>query len=316
MNKVSKIYVAGHRGLVGSSLERLLTKKGYTNLILRSHKELELTNQYEVKKFFEKEKPEYVFIAAAKVGGIQANINSPAEFIYDNIQIQNNIINCSKESGVKKLLFLGSACIYPAQCEQPIREEYLLTGKFEPTNEPYAIAKIAGIGICKAYNKQYGTNFISAIPTNLFGPGDNFHPQNSHLMAALIKKFHEAKTQEKPKVTLWGTGTPRRELLYVNDAAEACLFLMDNYNSNEPINIGTGKDNSIAELAEIVRDIVGYNGNIEFDASKPDGMMRRVLDISKINAMGWYAQTSLQDGIKEAYKWFLEGRWRDNSTNI
>jgi len=306
MEKNSRIYIAGHKGLVGSAIVRILRKEGFTNLILRTSSELDLRNQKATEEFLEKEKPEYVFDAAAKVGGIRANMTYPAEFVYDNLQIQNNIIHSSWKNGVKKLLFLGSACIYPRECTQPIKEEYLLTNILEPTNEPYAVAKISGIKMCQAYNKQHGTNFISVMPTNLFGPEDNFDPINSHIVAALIRKFHEAKIQNKDEVTLWGTGTPKRDIIYVDDVAQACLFLMQNYNSSDIINIGTGKDLSVREIAGIVKDVVGFKGKISFDATKPDGMMRRILDISKINALGWKAETDIKEGIKKTYDWFLK----------
>jgi GDP-L-fucose synthase len=306
MNKKDKIYVAGHRGMAGSSLVRKLESEGYTNLILRTHSELDLTNQAEVKTFFKKESPAYVFLAAAKVGGILANDTYRADFIYTNLMIQNNVIHESYLSGVKKLLFLGSSCIYPKHAPQPLREEYLLTGSLEETNEPYAIAKIAGIKMCESYNQQYGTNFISVMPTNLYGPGDNYDLQTSHVMAALIRKFTEAKKQNYKTVTIWGTGTPKREFLHVDDLADACLFLMNNYNNHTPINIGTGKDISIKELAALIKEISGFNGTINFDKSKPDGMAKKLLDITKLFQYGWTPHYKLKAGIlsviNELYK--------------
>jgi len=308
MDRNAKIYIAGHRGLVGSALERSLRSEGCNEIITRTKSELDLRNQAKVEDFFRREKPQYVFMAAAKVGGIQANISYPADLIDDNLQMQANVLHFSWKYGVEKLLFLGSSCIYPRECPQPIREESLLTGPFEPTNQAYAIAKIAGIEMCQAYNKQHGTNFISVIPSNLFGPGDNFDPVNSHLMAALIRRFHEAKTQGKEQVVLWGTGTPKRELLYVDECARACLFLMDNYNSGEVVNVGTGVDLEIRELAEQVRKVVGFRGDLAYDATKPDGVMRKLLDVSKINSLGWRAESDLPEEIGITYTWFLENR--------
>lgn len=305
-SKDSKIFIAGHKGLIGSALHRLLIKKGYTNLVLRTSKELDLRDRDATSAFFEKEKPDFVFVAAAKVGGIKANMDFPADFIYDNLQIQNNIIDLSYKHGVSKLLFLGSACIYPTQAAQPIKEEYFMTGPFEPTNQPYAVAKTAGIEMCRAYSKQYGCNFISVIPNNLYGPADNFHPQNSHLIAALIRKFHEAKVNGDKEVVLWGTGTPRRELLYSDDAAEALIILMEEYSSPEVINIGVGNDLSVKEIAEVVKEVIGFQGTMVFDATKPNGMMRRLLDVSKMSALGWKPTTPLVEGIKKEYEWFLE----------
>ena len=305
-NKDAKIYLAGHRGLIGSALLRQLKKRGYNNLVFRTSKELDLRDFHAVERFFKEENPDFVFIAAAKVGGIKANMDYPADFVYDNLQIQNNIIHNSWKFNVSKLLFLGSACIYPTKSEQPIKEEYFLTGPFEQTNQPYAVAKTAGIEMCKSYRNQYGCNFISPIPNNLYGPGDNFDPANSHLMAALIRKFHEAKVRGDPEVILWGTGTPRREMLYSEDAAEALILLMEKYDSPEVINIGLGEDNTVKEIAEIVKEVIGFNGKIVFDTSKPDGMKQRLLDVSKIHALGWKASTPLKEGIKESYKWFLE----------
>lgn len=305
MEKSSKIYVAGHRGLVGSAILRLLQKEGYTNLVYRTHKELDLTDQRSVKEFFDQEKPEYVFLAAAKVGGIYANNTYPAEFIFSNLEIQNNVIHQSYLHNVKKLCFLGSSCIYPKMSPQPMKEEYLLTGKLEPTNEPYAIAKIAGIEMAKSYNRQYGTNYISVMPTNLYGPNDNFDLQNSHVLPALIRKFVEAKKNNAPSVVLWGTGTPRREFLYVDDMADACIFLMNTYDGGEFVNIGTGEEVTILELAEIIQSAVAYSGKLEFDATKPDGTPRKLLDVSKLHLLGWKAKISLRDGIKRTIEWYF-----------
>ena len=306
MEKDSKIYIAGHRGLVGSALVRKLTEMGYMNLIARTHAELDLTRQRDVEDFFDKERPEYVFLAAAKVGGILANNTYPAEFIYSNIVVQSNVIHSSYLFGVKKLLFLGSSCIYPRDCPQPMKEEYLLSGYLEPTNEPYAVAKIAGIKMCQSYNRQYGTNYISVMPTNLYGPNDNFDLQNAHVLPALIRKFHEAKVADQKEVVVWGTGSPRREFLYIEDLADACVFFMNNYNSSEIINIGVGKDISIRELALMVKEIVDYNGELVFDTSKPDGTPRKLLDVSKLSSLGWKAKTSLEEGIKKTYEWYAE----------
>lgn len=303
-DKDSKMYVAGHNGLVGSAIVRRLEADGYRNLILRSSAELDLRDGQAVKDFFESERPEYVFLAAAKVGGIWANSHYPADFIYDNLVIQLNIIHNAYLFGVKKLLFLGSSCIYPRFSPQPIKEEYLLSGELEPTNEPYAIAKIAGIKMCQSYNRQYGTNFISVMPTNLYGPGDNFDLENSHVLPALIRKFHEAKVSGASSVTVWGTGNPRREFLHVDDLAGACIFLMRTYSGSEVINIGTGEDLAIGELASLIKDIIGFKGAIEFDTSKPDGMARKLLDVSRIKNLGWQAEISLSQGIEETYRWF------------
>jgi GDP-L-fucose synthase len=305
MNKDSKIYIAGHNGMVGSAIKRKLEEEGYKNIIFRSSSELDLEDQKATEEFFLTEKPEYVFIAAAKVGGIYANNTYRAEFIYKNLQIQNNLIHFSWKYRVRKLLFLASNCIYPKDCLQPMKEEHLLSGYLEPTNEPYAVAKIAGIKMCEAYKRQYGINFISATPANLFGPNDDYDSRNSHLIAALIRKFHEAKTNNKDKVILWGTGTPRREVMYVDDLAEACLFLMQNYDSLETINVGTGEDMTIKEIAELVKEVVGFRGEVMFDTTKPDGMVRKLLDISKINRLGWKAKTDLKEGIILSYNWFI-----------
>ncbi|MGI2327617.1 GDP-L-fucose synthase [Planococcus sp. YIM B11945] len=306
MNLESKIYVAGHRGLVGSAIVRNLKKMGYRNLVHRTSKELDLTQRNKVALFFEEEKPEYVFLAAAKVGGIAANNNYPAEFIRDNLLIQTNAIDAAYQNDVKKLLFLGSTCIYPKNTPQPMCEDSLLTGKLEPTNEPYAIAKIAGIKMCEAYNKQYGTNFISIMPTNLYGPNDNFDLANSHVLPALIRKFHEAKVNESPTVEVWGTGSPRREFLYSDDLAEAAVYLMNTYNDNEIVNIGIGQDISIHELAEKIKKTVGYRGDIVFDPTKPDGTPRKLVDVTKLTQLGWKASISLDHGLQLTYEWFLK----------
>ncbi|MEK7564204.1 MAG: GDP-L-fucose synthase [Patescibacteria group bacterium] len=306
MDKNAKIYVAGHAGLVGQAFVRELEKNGYKNIIIKTHAELDLTQQEEVQRFFETELPEYVFLAAAKVGGIFANDTYPAQFIRENLLIETNIIDSSYKIGVKKLLFLGSACVYPKVTAQPIKEEYLLTGELEPTNKAYAIAKIAGIVMCQSYNKQYGTNFISVMPTNLYGEGDNFDLENSHVIPAMIRKFHEAKKNNLKEVILWGTGSPTREFLYVDDLASACIFLMNNYNSSEIINIGLGEDLTILELANIIKKVVGYEGNIVWDTSKPDGTPRRLLDVSKIKRLGWSPKVNLVDGLNQTYTWYKE----------
>ncbi len=305
-NKDAVIYIAGHAGLVGSAIVRLLTDKGYTNLICRPSSQLDLRDNAAVTDFFEKEKPEYIFMAAAKVGGIMANNTYPADFIYDNLAIQNNIVHQSYLHGVKKLLFLGSSCIYPKNAAQPIKEEYLLTGFLEPTNDAYAIAKIAGIKMCQSYHKQHGCNFISVMPTNLFGQGDHYNLQNSHVLPALIRKFHEAKVNGDATVTIWGTGTPRREFLHVDDAAAACLFLIEHYNEPEIVNVGSGKDDSIEQIARIIQNITGYEGELVFDTSKPDGTMRKMLDVNKINGLGWHPAIGLEEGIRNTYKDFVE----------
>jgi GDP-L-fucose synthase len=333
MEKTNRIFVAGHKGLVGSAITRKLQSEGYSDLILRSHRELDLMRQAEVEAFFKAEKPDYVFLAAAKVGGILANNTYPAEFIYENLLIETNVIHHAYKAGVKKLLFLGSSCIYPRDCPQPMKEEYLLSGKLEPTNEPYAIAKIAGIKMCQSYNRQYGTRFISVMPTNLYGPGDNFDLDTSHVLPALIRKFHEAKIREAnlPEVTsghkrsapptsgersersspgsfvtLWGTGTPRREFLHVDDLADACVFLMKHYEESEIINIGVGKDISISELADLIKNIVGFKGTIRYDRTKPDGTPRKLLDVGKLKTLGWQPKISLREGIETSYRWFRE----------
>ena len=304
MNPTSKIYVAGHNGLVGSAIVRALKAEGFTNVIGRTHSELELENQAAVRDFFMKEKPEFVFLAAAKVGGIHANNTYPADFIFDNLQIQNNVIHMSYLHKVKKLCFLGSSCIYPKFAPQPIKEDYFLDGKLEPTNDAYAIAKIAGIKMCQAYNKQYGTHFISVMPTNLYGPNDNFDLQNSHVLPALIRKFVEARDANSPSVSIWGSGKPKREFLFVDDMASACLFLMENYESSDIINIGTGVDVSILELAHLIGEKVGFKGTIDFDATKPDGTPRKLLDVSKINALGWRARVPLAEGVEKTIEWY------------
>lgn len=304
MEKNSKIYIAGHRGLVGSAIVRALESQGYTNLIYRTHAELDLLDQDKVSKFFEENKPEYVFAAAAKVGGIGGNSKYPADFIYENLQMQNNVIYSSHVHKVKKLLFLGSTCIYPKNPPQPIKEEYLLTGPLEFTNEAYAVAKIAGLMMCKKYKEQYGDNFISAMPTNIYGPGDNFDPETSHVMPALIRRFIEAKKNKAEKVVVWGTGKPYREFLHSDDLASALLFLMEKYDDSEHVNIGVGKDLTIKELAELIKKIVGYEGEIEFDTSKPDGTPRKLLDVSKIMALGWEPKISLEEGIRTTVEWY------------
>lgn len=305
MKKDSKIFVAGHRGMVGSALVRKLQSEGYNNIITKSRKELDLTNQFQVNQFFHFERPEYVFLAAAKVGGIKANNDFKADFIYQNLMIQTNVINASYQNGVKKLLFLGSSCIYPKMATQPLKEEYLLSGKLESSNDAYAIAKISGIKMCQSFNVQYGTNFISVMPTNLYGQGDNYHLENSHVMPALIRKFHEAKNAGNPEVEIWGSGKPMREFLYVDDLAEACLFLMLNYNDSEIVNIGTGEDISIKDLSQLIKEVVGFSGTIIYDSSKPDGTPRKLLDVSKIHELGWSHKTDLKRGIELTYKHFL-----------
>lgn len=306
MEKNSKIYIAGHRGLVGSALVRNLEARGYTNIIGRTHKELDLTNQAAVNEFFAQEKPEYVILAAARVGGIHANNTYPAEFIYDNLMIQNNVIKAAHDHQVKKLLFLGSTCIYPKLAPQPIKEEYLLTGALEETNKAYAIAKIAGLEMCKFFKRQYGDNFISCMPTNLYGPNDNFDLQSSHVLPALIRKFHEAKVNNQATVEIWGTGTPLREFIYVDDMADACVFLMENYDGEQHVNIGTGEEVSIRQLAETVKEVVGFEGELVFNTNMPDGTPRKLTVVDKLHGLGWKHQVSLNEGIKLAYEWFLE----------
>ncbi|EKR25172.1 MULTISPECIES: GDP-L-fucose synthase family protein [Leptospira] len=308
MEKKSKIYIAGHKGLVGSAIERVLKKEGYENILGKTHVELDLTEQSKVNEFFELNRPEYVFLAAAKVGGIHANNTYPAEFIFSNIQIQNNIIDACYRFKTKKLLFLGSSCIYPKFAKQPMDEAQLLDGKLEPTNEPYAVAKIAGIVMCQSYNRQYGTNFISVMPTNLYGPGDNYHPENSHVLPALIRRFYEAKIKNLPEVIIWGTGKPLREFLYSDDMASACVFLMKNYDvtgdpkGGEHVNVGSGIEVSIRELAEVVKEVVEYQGLLTFDLTKPDGTPRKLLDVSKLHKMGWRHRVELREGIRLAFE--------------
>lgn len=306
MNLSSKIYIAGHTGLVGSALVRLLKKQGFTNIITRTSAMLDLRKQALVNDFFAREKPQYVFLAAAKVGGIWANKTYPAEFIYDNLLIESNIINASYRSGVSKLLFMGSSCIYPKNAPQPISEDDLLSGTLEPTNDAYAIAKIAGIKLCQAYHGQYGCRFISVMPTNLYGPGDNYHLQNAHVLPALIRKFHEAKLNGDPNVTVWGSGKPRREFLHVDDLAAACFFLMQRYEDPAIINIGSGKDNTIAEMALLIKEITGFDGELVFDDSKPDGTPRKLLNVDKLTALGWQATIGLEEGIRDTYVDFAD----------
>lgn len=306
MNLDSKIYVAGHRGLVGSAITRNLQENGYTNLVFRTSGQLDLTKRDQVDAFFEEEQPEYVFLAAAKVGGIVANNDFPADFIRDNLMIQTNVIDAAHQNHVKKLLFLGSTCIYPKLAAQPMREDSLLTGELEPTNEAYAIAKIAGIKMCQAYNRQHGTNFISIMPTNLYGPNDNFDLNSSHVLPALIRKFHEAKLNNAPTVEVWGTGTPKREFLYSDDLADAAIYLMNTYDGSDLVNVGMGKDISIKELAEKIGEAVGYRGEIVFNTSKPDGAPRKLVDVNRLTNLGWTAKISLDEGLEMAYTWFLE----------
>ncbi len=306
MKKEDKIYVAGHRGLVGSAIVRNLKEKGYTNIIGRTHKELDLTSQAMVREFFEKERPDVVVLAAARVGGINANNTAPADFAYENLQIQCNVIECGHRYQVKKLLFLGSTCIYPRMAPQPIPEDALLTGPLEETNEAYAIAKISGLKMCQFYKRQYGDNFISCMPTNLYGPHDNYDLQGSHVMPAMIRKFHEAKMQGAPSVELWGTGTPLREFLYVDDMADACVFLLENYDGEEHVNIGTGKEVTISELAETVRKEVGYTGEIVWNKDMPDGTPRKLTNVDKLHSLGWRHKVELEEGVRLAYQWFKE----------
>lgn len=306
MEKNSRIYIAGHRGLVGSAIVRNLEANGFTNIITRTHAELDLTNQADVRKFFEEERPEYVFLAAAKVGGIHANNTYPADFIYDNLMIQNNVIKAAHDFKVTKLLFLGSTCIYPKMAPQPIKEEYLLTGALEETNEAYAVAKIAGLEMCKFFKRQYGDNFISCMPTNLYGPNDNFDLRNSHVLPALIRKFHEAKVNGKDVVEVWGTGTPLREFIYVDDMAAACVFLMENYDGEQHVNIGTGEEVSIRQLAETIKEVVGFEGELVFNTDMPDGTPRKLTTVDKLHGLGFMHKVSLNEGIKLAYSWFLE----------
>src|SRR3989344_5734761 len=304
MEKTSKIYVAGHRGLVGSSIVRELERKGYGNIIVRTHDELELLDPVSVRDFFDAERPEYVFLAAARAGGIMANNTYPADFIYENLMVQTNVLHSAHTSGAKKLLFPGSSCIYPRMAPQPIKEEYLMTGPLETTNSAYAIAKIAGIEACQAYHRQYGSNFISVMPTNLYGPNDNFSPERAHVLPALLRRFHEAKMSGAPTVTVWGTGAPRREFLHVDDLGNACVFLMETYDDPSIINIGTGEDVTIKELTELIRDTVGYKGTIAWDTSKPDGTPQKQLDVGKIHGLGWRHAIPLEQGLRQTYEWY------------
>lgn len=310
MEKNAKIYVAGHRGMVGSAIVRALKNQGYTNIITRTSKELDLRRQIDVEEFFVKEKPDYVFLAAAKVGGILANNEAPADFMYDNMILEMNVIHEAYKNKVKKLMFLGSSCIYPRMAPQPMKEDCLLTSELEKTNEAYALAKISGLKYCEYLNRQYGTDFISVMPTNLYGPNDNYHPEHSHVLPALIRRFHEAKENNLNEVVIWGTGTPLREFLYVDDLADACVYLMNTYSGNETVNLGTGKELSIKELAELVKKVVGFKGNITFDTTKPDGTPRKLLDVSKLEKLGWKYKTELEDGIKLAYEDFLNNDMR------
>lgn len=310
MDKNGKIYVAGHRGMVGSAIVRALEKNGYHNIVTRTHKELDLTRQDAVEAFFEEEKPDYVFLAAAKVGGIVANNEAPADFLYENMILEMNVIHSAFKNNVKKLMFLGSSCIYPRMCPQPIKEEYLLTGSLEQTNEAYALSKISGLKYCEYLNRQYHTDYISVMPTNLYGPNDNYHPAHSHVLPALIRRFHEAKVDNLPYVTCWGTGKPLREFLYVDDLADACVFLMNNYSGNETVNLGTGKELTIKELTELVAKVIGYTGEIRWDFSKPDGTPRKLLNVSKLESLGWHYKTELEDGIRLSYQDFLTNPMR------
>jgi GDP-L-fucose synthase len=311
MKKNSKVYIAGHKGLVGSAIKRALEKKGYRNLIFKTRAELNLINEQATKRFFEKEKPEYVFLAAAKVGGILANDTYPADFIYENLKVQNNVIHSSYLFGVKKLLFLGSSCIYPCDSKQPIKEEYFMAGPLEKTNDAYAIAKIAGIKMCQAYNRQYKTNFISVMPANLYGPNDNFDLNSSHVLPALIRKFQDAKMKKEKEVIIWGTGKPKREFLHVDDLADACVYLMNKYNETEIVNVGTGEDIAINKLAIIIKKISGFKGKIINNVNKPDGVPRKLLDVSKIHQLGWKHKIPLQRGIKMTFGWFAKNEFKD-----
>lgn len=306
MNRQGRTYVAGHRGLVGSAILRRLEEEGFENLLVRAHAELDLTDPRAVDSFFGAEKPEYVFLAAARVGGILANFTYPVDFLRDNLAMEINVTEAAHRHGTKKLLFLGSSCIYPKFAPQPMKEEHLLTGELEPTNEPYAVAKIAGIKLCQAYRKQHGADFISVMPTNLYGPGDNFDLRTSHVLPALIRKFHEAKERGEPELVVWGTGAPRREFLHVDDLADACVFLMDSYSGSKPVNVGVGSDLSIAELASLVGEVVGYEGEISYDACMPDGTPRKLLDVSKLHSLGWQAKIPLRAGIEQTYRWFMD----------
>ncbi|MDM8215522.1 GDP-L-fucose synthase [Desulfovibrio piger] len=310
MEKNARIYLAGHRGLVGSALLRALQRKGHTDILTRTHAELDLRRQADVERFFEKERPEYVLLAAAHVGGIYANASYPADFICNNLQIQTNVIESARQYGVKKLLFLGSSCIYPKFAPQPMPESCLLSGPLEPTNDSYAIAKIAGIKMCQAYHRQYGFSAVSVMPTNLYGPQDNFHPENSHVLPALLRRFHEARLAQAPEVCIWGTGAALREFLHVDDMADACLYLMETYDDDEIVNIGSGEEISIADLARLIANIVGYQGKIIQDTSKPDGTPRKLLDLTKLHALGWKARISLEEGIRDTYRWYLDHEQR------
>lgn len=311
MSHRQKIYVAGHRGMVGSAIVRRLIADGHDNIMVRTHEQCDLTNQASVQDLLATEKPDYIFFAAAKVGGILANNTYRAEFLYQNLMMEANLIDAAYKAGVERMLFLGSSCIYPRECPQPIKEEYLLTGPLEQTNEPYALAKIAGVKLCETYNSQYGTRYVSAMPTNLFGPNDNYDLKTSHVLPALIRKVHEAKTQSRDAITLWGTGCPLREFLYVDDMADACVFLMENENAAGLFNIGTGTDITIRGLAELVMDVIGFEGHIEFDASKPDGTPRKLLNVDRLAEIGWHAKTTLRDGVALAYDGFLQSEWSD-----
>ena len=306
MNKESKIYIAGHRGLVGSAIQQILSRHGYRNLIVKTRAELDLLNAEAVEEFYSKENPEYVFLAAARVGGIHANNTYPADFLYENLQIQNHVLQNAWRVQVKKLLFLGSSCIYPRDCPQPIQEDYLLTGPLESTNRAYALAKIAGIELCQSFNRQHGTKFLSVMPTNLYGIHDNFHPENSHVLPALIRRIHEAKVKSWPEVVVWGTGTPRREFLLSDELAEACLHLMLHYDDGDLVNIGWGEDQTIKELAETICEVVGYHGKLRFDPTRPDGTPRKVLDVSRLKALGWHPKITLREGLQQVYRWYCE----------
>ena len=306
MDKEAKIYIAGHQGLVGSAIQRILSRQGYSNLIVRTRAELDLLNAEAVEEFFSREKPEYVFLAAARVGGIHANNTYPADFLYENLQIQNHVLQNAWRVQVKKLLFLGSSCIYPRDCPQPIQEDYLLTGPLESTNRAYALAKIAGIELCQSLNRQHGTKFLSVMPTNLYGVHDNFHPENSHVLPSLIRRIHEAKVKSLPEVVVWGTGTPRREFLLSDELAEACLHLMLHYDDGDLVNIGWGEDQTIKELAETICEVVSYHGKLRFDPTQPDGTPRKVLDVSRLKALGWQPKIKLREGLQQVYRWYCE----------